>query len=132
MFQEKKALSRLNADVRRERQCSGASAVPSPGTDPVLPSGGAGGLAGGQTSPHLQLRNLKSLEKHHAAGNLLLRRGIILNPALCRCTRPTAWLSGEPVPAHCSVGQTDPPWLLREILHPCVSQRCGVITTHYK
>jgi len=26
----------MQTDVRRERQCNGAAAVPSPGTDPVL------------------------------------------------------------------------------------------------
>ena len=122
----------MQTDVRRERQCSGAAAVPSPGTDPVLPRrrcwwSGAG--AGGKTSPYLQLRNLESLEKHHAQGNLLLRRAHYLKPSTAH---PAAELAGEPIPAHCCLGQADAPWLLREILDPSVLQRCGIITIHYK
>lgn len=64
----------MQTDVRRERQYSEAAALPSPGTDPVLPPGGAAGLGqGGKDKPYLQLRNLKNLQKHHANGNLLLR-----------------------------------------------------------
>lgn len=53
LFQEKRPGSRLNAgDVRRERQFSGAAALLSPGTDPVLFPGAAAGLGqGGKTNP---------------------------------------------------------------------------------
>lgn len=96
------------------------------------PPGGAGGLerqGGGEDKPFLQLRNLKSLEKHHAQGNLLLRRAHYLKPSTAH---PAAELAGEPVPAHCCLGQADAPWLLREMLDPSVLQRCGIITMHYK
>lgn len=116
----------------RERQCSGAAAVPSPGTDPVLPPRRCwwSGAGLGKTSPYLQLREAQNIwKKAHSQGNLLLRRAHYLKPSTAH---PAAELAGEPAPAHCCLGWAGAPWLWREVLDPRVLQRCGIITIHCK
>jgi len=89
----------VNANRCQERkamQWGGCGALPRHRPSAPPQEGIAGLGQEGKTSFYLQLRILKSLEKHHAHGNLLLSRAHYLKPSTAH---PAAELGGEPIPS---------------------------------